>query len=310
MAERYNRLYNRVSENPIWTQLSPAVFKVFCGCLMKANYRDSKWYDGIAEIPVKRGSFITSRERLAEFCHVSPQQARDALEHLERLHVITRQGTNRYTVVTFCNYEQYNSFETASEPAEEPAKNPAENPSGTKEEPKRNQSGTTVVTRTTRTTEADNTLSAAVAADTPPKPPKPVKEPSATDLLIDDIADELAVEHPKTRSCAAGVVVTRLKAITKLFPPVDRVHELGEIRRRHRGWRESHDWTKDGGQYAKGLKAWLSPTDGLWRIEPPSNVLPMVPSRASPGLFDKSAEVSRLLDERLLEEAQKHGAIR
>lgn len=147
---------------------------------------------------------------------------------------------------------------------------------------------------------------APAAADEAEKLPKPVKEPTSTDLLIDDIADELATEHPKTRSCAAGVVVTRLKAIAKLFPPVDRVHELGEIRRRHRGWRESHDWTKDAGQYAKGLKAWLSPTDGLWKIEPPSPTLPgLVPIR-SPGYMDKNAETMRIFGERMRE---KHGGV-
>lgn len=288
---RYNRLYNSVADNPVWTQLSPAVFKVFAGCLMKANYRDSKWYDGSREVTIRRGSFVTSRDKMAEFCHVTPQQARDALRHMTKLGIITSTGTSKFTIVSFCNYDQYNANSDALEPAAEPT----ENQVGTRSEPSENQVGTTV-TAVITTTAVKNTSSAANASETKFES-KQRREPTELDRTISEIVPRMVERHLPKRRCSSTVVEMKLRAIAKSLPPIDRLHEIREIDRRHAGWCASHDWTKEGGQYWKGLKAWLNPSEGLWRLEPPTpDEYSLAQPRAPAHVVRKEAESQSLFE--------------
>lgn len=78
-------------------------FYVFMYCLLKANWKDKKWRG----IDVKRGSFITSRAHLAKDLHLSEQQIKTALEHLESTNEITKSTTARYTVITVVKYNEY-----------------------------------------------------------------------------------------------------------------------------------------------------------------------------------------------------------
>ena len=79
----YVRLYRRILQNPIWTQLAPAVLKVAFYFIARANWKPAQWYDGTATVLVPTGSFITSYGSAAEACRLSVQQIRDAFAHLE-----------------------------------------------------------------------------------------------------------------------------------------------------------------------------------------------------------------------------------
>ncbi len=89
-------LHRRLLENPIWTQLSPAVLKVAIYFLLRANYRPTQWYDGKQSVQIPVGAFITSYGRVAKDCKLSIQQVRDAFTHLFG----TQFATYRRTVVS------------------------------------------------------------------------------------------------------------------------------------------------------------------------------------------------------------------
>jgi hypothetical protein len=57
-SERWVKLYVRLQENPIWTDLPASALKVFIACLFKANYKDLPFYDGKRAITIPRGSFV------------------------------------------------------------------------------------------------------------------------------------------------------------------------------------------------------------------------------------------------------------
>ena len=78
-------------------------FYVFMYCLLKANWKDKRWRG----IEIKRGSFITSRNTLSKELHLSEQQIKTALEHLESTNEITKSPTARYTVITVVKYNEY-----------------------------------------------------------------------------------------------------------------------------------------------------------------------------------------------------------
>lgn len=76
---------------------------VFLHCLIKANWKDSK-FEGK---DIKRGSFITSIRKIASELDLTDDEVRTALKHLQKTGEITKQTTNKYTVITVSNYEFY-----------------------------------------------------------------------------------------------------------------------------------------------------------------------------------------------------------
>jgi hypothetical protein len=103
----YIRLWRSLFDNPVWTQLSPAVLKVMIAFLLKANWKPATWYDGSTEVEIPRGSFITSYPKIAEFCQLSVKQARSSFLHLENLHFAAYTRAAKWTMVTVLNYETY-----------------------------------------------------------------------------------------------------------------------------------------------------------------------------------------------------------
>ncbi len=106
-AGGYVRLWRALQDNPVWTQLSPAVLKVMIGFLLKANWKPANWYDGSAEIEVPRGSFVTSYPKMARFCNLTVKQTRLAFDHLQRVRFAAYQRAPKWTMVTVLNYRTY-----------------------------------------------------------------------------------------------------------------------------------------------------------------------------------------------------------
>lgn len=76
---------------------------VFLHCLLKANWKDGKW-EG-KKIP--RGSFVTSVKRISLELALTEDEVKTALKHLLKTGEITKQTTNKYSVITVSNYDLY-----------------------------------------------------------------------------------------------------------------------------------------------------------------------------------------------------------
>ena len=81
----------------------PLMVKAFLHLLLKANYEPKKWHG----ITVQRGQLITGRTQLAAELHISERQVRTILERLKIGQQIDIQTTNKYSLVTICNYAKY-----------------------------------------------------------------------------------------------------------------------------------------------------------------------------------------------------------
>ena len=80
---------------------------LFQHLLLRANYADAVWHG----IPIKRGQILTSRATLVKESGLTEQQVRTALKHLISTNEITTEVTNKYTIVTICNYVVYQGEE-------------------------------------------------------------------------------------------------------------------------------------------------------------------------------------------------------
>lgn len=97
----YIKLYRKLIR---WGWYQDSVVKgLFLHCLLLASFRDFNWMDK----HLKAGQFVTSYKRLSEDLGFTVQQIRTALKKLESTGEITSISTNKFTVITVMNWENY-----------------------------------------------------------------------------------------------------------------------------------------------------------------------------------------------------------
>lgn len=85
-----------------WFEKSEMVH-LFIYLLLKASREDRKWQG----IPVKKGQLITTNGTIRRDLKLSEQTIRTCMKRLISTGEITYEATNRYVVVTICNYDRY-----------------------------------------------------------------------------------------------------------------------------------------------------------------------------------------------------------
>ena len=81
----------------------PEMVQLFIWLLLNANYTDKKWQGKV----VKRGQILTTTPKIMEALRFSEQQARTCISRLKSTGEITCKATNKYTIITICNYDRY-----------------------------------------------------------------------------------------------------------------------------------------------------------------------------------------------------------
>lgn len=97
----YIKLHRKIT-NWEWYKDSNT-FRVFIHILLNANRKPDMWHDR----EIKRGQWVTSRNKLAEQLHLTDNQVRTALHHLQITKEITIETTKTYTLITVENYDFY-----------------------------------------------------------------------------------------------------------------------------------------------------------------------------------------------------------
>ena len=101
MTDGYIRLYRKFLQ---WEWYSNVNVKtLFLHCLLKANYKD-KNYQGIL---IKRGTFMTSLDRLHIETGLSVRQIRTALDKLISTNELTSETYTKYRIITVLKYNDY-----------------------------------------------------------------------------------------------------------------------------------------------------------------------------------------------------------
>ena len=97
----YIKLYRKLI---MWGWYQDSVVKsLFLHCLLMASFKDFDWMGR----NLKAGQFITSYKSLSKDLGFSVQQIRTALKKLESTGEITSKSTNKFTIVTVMNWENY-----------------------------------------------------------------------------------------------------------------------------------------------------------------------------------------------------------
>lgn len=78
---------------------------LFIHLLIKANYKENTWQG----VKIKRGQLITGLHKLSGATGLSVSQTRTCLNKLQTTGEIATEMTNKYTIITICKYDVYQS---------------------------------------------------------------------------------------------------------------------------------------------------------------------------------------------------------
>jgi hypothetical protein len=99
--EGWIKLYRKFSDWE-WFNISEMVH-LFIYLLLNANHEDGEWRG----VKIQRGQILTGLKTLNERTKISFQTLRTCLKRLEKTKEINIQVTNKYSIITICNYESY-----------------------------------------------------------------------------------------------------------------------------------------------------------------------------------------------------------
>ena len=104
----------------------PHTFTLFMFILMNATHKDTKVGTTTGVVELKRGQYISGRQKLARDLKQSEQQIRTSLDRLVNLEILTIKSTSKYSVYTIEKYDLYqdsNQQTTSTVTSNQPAIN-------------------------------------------------------------------------------------------------------------------------------------------------------------------------------------------
>lgn len=108
MSESWIKIYRRFLDWE-WYGKSEMVH-LFLHLLLKANVEDKRWQG----IVIKRGQLVTGRGSLIVETGISERTIRTCLQKLQETGEITVEASNRFSLITICNYDSYQEREIES----------------------------------------------------------------------------------------------------------------------------------------------------------------------------------------------------
>jgi hypothetical protein len=86
----------------------PAIAHLFVYLLLQVCDTDTEWCDRV----IKRGQMVTTRNRICQETGLTEKVVRGALTKLQKTGEINVETTNKFSIITVCNYDKYqNQYE-------------------------------------------------------------------------------------------------------------------------------------------------------------------------------------------------------
>jgi hypothetical protein len=105
MHRGYIKIWRKIEDSGL-IQL-PNTLAVFMHILLNASHKDMKVGTPNGIISIQRGQYISGRIQLASKLKQSQQQIRTSLDRLVNLEILTIKSTNKYSIYTIENYDNY-----------------------------------------------------------------------------------------------------------------------------------------------------------------------------------------------------------
>lgn len=109
----YIKLYRGITDNSIWNKEPFSAGQAWIDLLLAANFKDKTIYIRKTKIEVKRGQIAWSMLTMAKRWKWSRGKVIRFLKDLENEQMIVQHTGHLTTLLTVCNYEKYQAFDTA-----------------------------------------------------------------------------------------------------------------------------------------------------------------------------------------------------
>lgn len=130
MSVGYVKLYRALADSDLWLAEPFAKGQAWADLILNANFRDRIAYISGQQIPVNRGQLAWSEVTLSKRWRWSRGKVRRFLKLLKNDDKITQQTVQHTSVITICNYEKFQTSDTADGTAH---RTPSGTPDGTQE---------------------------------------------------------------------------------------------------------------------------------------------------------------------------------
>jgi len=161
MERGYVKLWRKTLDSGLLQNAT--VLQVFIYLLLNTTHKPYRQMVGSSVVDLVPGQIVTGRKAIAKECQLSEQNVRTALKILENLKILTIQPTNKYSIVSFVNWDTYQQ----EQPATQPASQPSSNQQVTSSQPAGNQQLTTNKNKEQRTKNKKENTYCASAGDAP-----------------------------------------------------------------------------------------------------------------------------------------------
>jgi len=110
--EGWIKIHRQSINSSVWKNAK--TWYIWCWCLMKATHAPVKFPFNGQDVELKPGEFVTGRTKaLKELKNCSVQNYKTAIEYLKSTSRITTKVTNKFTIISICKWEQYQSQVTS-----------------------------------------------------------------------------------------------------------------------------------------------------------------------------------------------------
>ena len=111
------KTWRSIRHDPIYKD--SLAYHLFQHCVMSASYRDKTELIYGQKVFLSKGQFVAGLHKLVSQTGIPINRVRHRLALLEKLGKITRKTTNKFSIITVCNYEYYQATE-GSKPQAKP----------------------------------------------------------------------------------------------------------------------------------------------------------------------------------------------
>jgi hypothetical protein len=110
----YISLYRSIQDHKLYPHNRAfTLFEAWIDLLMKANHKDVEMIVEMSIKTINRGDILTSEVKLSGMWRWSRTKVRDFLRLLESDEMIIKKSTSKYTIITICNYDNYQCVKTS-----------------------------------------------------------------------------------------------------------------------------------------------------------------------------------------------------
>ncbi len=101
----YIKLFRKILKSPIWE--NEKALKVWIWCLLKATHKERDQLVGKQLVHLEKGQFVTGRKKAAEELNMNDRTIYDYFKLLKKLHMISINSNNKFSVVSIEKWEDY-----------------------------------------------------------------------------------------------------------------------------------------------------------------------------------------------------------